>query len=148
LGRLAATYVRSAGDREDLFQDIAFAVWRALASFRGECSERTFLFRIAHNRGIAYITRRQLPLSDSEGEPEIEDARPNPEQALSTLQQGRQLLEAVQRLPVGQRQVVSLMLEGLSYSEIAEVLGLTETNVGARLTRARQTLRRLLQESS
>jgi RNA polymerase sigma-70 factor (ECF subfamily) len=51
----------------------------------------------------------------------------------------------VQRLPVGYRQVVTLTLEGLSYRETAEVLGITETNVGARLTRARQILRRLLQ---
>jgi RNA polymerase sigma factor (sigma-70 family) len=144
LARLTATYVRSAGDREDLFQDIAFALWRALATFRGECSERTFLFRIAHNRGIACITRRRLPIDDSDGEPEIEDRRPNPEQALSTRQQGQQLLDAVRRLPVGHRQVVSLTLEGLSYAEIADVLGITETNVGARLTRARQILRRLL----
>ncbi len=144
LSRLTATYVRSAGDREDLLQDIAFALWRALPAFRGECSERTFLFRIAHNRGIAYITRRRLPIADTEIEPEIQDGRPNPEQALSTEQQGRHLLDAVQRLPVGQRQVVSLVLEGLSYAEIADVLGITETNVGARLTRARQMLRRLL----
>jgi RNA polymerase sigma factor (sigma-70 family) len=74
----------------------------------------------------------------------VRDHRPNPEEALSTEQQGQRLLDAVQRLPVNQRQVVTLMLEGLSYADIADVLGLTETNVGARLTRARQTLRQLL----
>jgi len=144
LARLAASYVRSAGDRDDLLQDIAVAIWRALPRFRGECSERTFLFRIAHNRGVAYVTRRRLPVVDTGGELEIEDARPNPEQALSTEQQGQHLLDAVQRLPVGHRQVVTLMLEGLSYGEIGDVLGITETNVGARLTRARQKLRQLL----
>jgi RNA polymerase sigma-70 factor (ECF subfamily) len=50
----------------------------------------------------------------------------------------------VQRLPLNHRQVVTLLLEGLSYAEIADVLGITETNVGARLTRARQMLRQLL----
>jgi RNA polymerase sigma factor (sigma-70 family) len=144
LARLAASYVRDAGDRDDLLQDIAVAIWRALPRFRGECSERTFLFRIAHNRGIAYITRRRAPVVDADGELEIADARPNPEETLSTEQQGRRLLEAVQHLPVGHRQVVTLMLEGLSYGEIADVLGMTETNVGARLTRARQMLRRML----
>jgi RNA polymerase sigma factor (sigma-70 family) len=144
LARLAASYVRDAGDRDDLLQDIAVAIWRALPRFRGECSERTFLFRIAHNRGIAYITRRRVPVVDAEGELEVADARPNPEETLSTEQQGRRLLDAVQRLPVGHRQVVTLMLEGLSYGEIADVLGMTETNVGARLTRARTMLRRML----
>jgi len=144
LGRLAASYVRDAGDRDDLLQEIAVAIWRALPRFRGECSERTFLFRIAHNRGIAYITRRRPQVVDSDRELEIEDARPNPEEALSIEQQGQRLLDAVQRLPVGHRQAVTLMLEGLSYGEIADVLGISETNVGARLTRARQRLRRLL----
>jgi RNA polymerase sigma-70 factor, ECF subfamily len=140
LTRLASSYVGATPDRDDLLQDISVAIWRALPRFRGECSERTFLFRIAHNRAIAYITRRQLPIQDDDAI-EVEDSRPNPEQTLSAAQQGQRLFDAVQRLPMNQRQVVTLMLEGLSYSEIADVLGISETNVGARLTRARQMLR-------
>jgi RNA polymerase sigma-70 factor (ECF subfamily) len=141
LTRLAGSYVGATPDRDDLVQDIIVAIWRALSRFRGDCSERTFIFRIAHNRAIAFITRRQLPVQDDGGEVDVEDSRPNPEQTLSAEQEGRRLLDAVQRLPVNHRQVVTLMLEGLSYSEIAEVLGISETNVGARLTRARQMLR-------
>jgi len=141
LTRLASSYVGATPDRDDLVQDITVAIWRALPRFRGECSERTFIFRIAHNRAIAYITRRQLPVQDTEGEIDVEDRRPNPEESLSADQQGRRLLDAIQRLPVHHRQVVTLMLEGLSYGEIADVLGISETNVGARLTRARQMLR-------
>ena len=141
LTRLAGSYVGVTADRDDLVQDIIVAIWRALPRFRGECSERTFVFRIAHNRAIAYITRRRLPLQDAADEVDVEDHRPNPEETLSAEQEGRRLLDAVQRLPVNHRQVVTLMLEGLSYSEIADVLGISETNVGARLTRARQMLR-------
>lgn len=141
LSRLAASYVGATPDRDDLLQDIIVAIWRALPRFRGECSERTFIFRIAHNRAVAYITRRQLPIQDAEDESEVEDSRPNPEQTLSAEQEGRRLLDAIQRLPVNHRQVVTLMLEGLSYGEIADVLGISETNVGVRLTRARQMLR-------
>jgi RNA polymerase sigma factor (sigma-70 family) len=141
LSRLAGSYVGSTPDRDDLLQDIIVAIWRALPRFRGECSERTFIFRIAHNRAIAYITRRRLPVADDANEVEIEDRRPNPEETLAAEQDGRRLIEAIQRLPVNHRQVVTLMLEGLGYSEIADVLGISETNVGARLTRARQMLR-------
>ena len=145
LARLAASYARGAGDREDLLQEIVIAIWRALARFRGECSERTFLFRIGHNRGIAHIARRRLPTADAEEELNVTDARPDPEQALSTEQQTQRLHEAVRRLPLIYRQVVTLMLEGLGYGEIADVLGVSESNVGARLSRARQMLRRLLE---
>jgi RNA polymerase sigma factor (sigma-70 family) len=141
LTRLAGSYVGTSPDRDDLVQDIIVAVWRALPRFRGECSERTFVFRIAHNRAIAYITRRKLQVQDAADEVEVEDGRPNPEQTLAAEQDGRRLIDAIQRLPVGHRQVVTLMLEGLSYSEIADVLGISETNVGARLTRARKMLR-------
>jgi RNA polymerase sigma-70 factor (ECF subfamily) len=144
LTRLAASYVGATPDRDDLVQDITVAIWRALPRFRGECSERTFIFRIAHNRAVAFITRRQLPMQDTGDDVEVEDSRPNPEETLSAEQQGQRLLDAIQRLPVNHRQVVTLMLEGLSYSEIADVLGISETNVGARLTRARQRLRERL----
>jgi RNA polymerase sigma factor (sigma-70 family) len=144
LGRLAASYSRRPGEREDLVQDIALAIWTALPTFRGECSERTFLFRIAHNRALAQLARRQLPTSDVEPELALEDRAPDPERALSSEQRMRRLTDAIHKLPLGQAQVVTLTLEGLSYAEIADVLGISETNVGARLTRAREKLRRIL----
>ncbi len=147
LGRLASSYSRTAGEREDLLQEIAMAIWGALPRFRGECSERTFLFRIAHNRAIAHVSRRRLPTVEADGELEVEDATPDPERALSSEQQGRRLLAAVHRLPAGYAQAVTLMLEGLNYQEIADVLGISETNVGARLTRARAMLRKSLRDS-
>jgi RNA polymerase sigma-70 factor (ECF subfamily) len=119
-----------------------------LPSFRGECSERTFVFRVAHNRGLSYLSRRRLDTADVDEMFDPPAATPNPEQALSTDQQGQRLSEAVHRLRVAYRQVVTLTLEGLSYREVAEVLGISESNVGARLTRARQILRRLLQSDS
>jgi RNA polymerase sigma-70 factor (ECF subfamily) len=53
-------------------------------------------------------------------------------------------MAAVRRLPLAYRQVVTLALEGVSYAEIADVLGISDSNVGARLTRARHMLRALL----
>src|SRR3984885_2894799 len=44
--------------REVLIQEIALAIWQALAHFRGDCSERTFVYRIAHNRGLTHVGRR------------------------------------------------------------------------------------------
>jgi RNA polymerase sigma-70 factor (ECF subfamily) len=144
LGRVAGIYARDAAEREDLFQEIVVAIWRALPRFRGECSERTFVFRIAHNRGITHIARRRLPTTALTSDLELVDANPSPEQTLADQQQHGRLLDAVQRLSIGYRQVVTMVLEGMTYGEIADVLGITESNVGARLTRARQLLRNLL----
>jgi RNA polymerase sigma factor (sigma-70 family) len=147
LNRLAATYARDSRDREDLLQEIVFAIWRALPRFRGESSERTFVFRIAHNRALTHVTQRR-PLTVPAGdELEVADVRPDPERALSAREQGERLLDAVRSLPLGYAQVVTLTLEGMSYSEVAEVLGISEANVGVRLTRSREMLRKLLRSA-
>jgi RNA polymerase sigma factor (sigma-70 family) len=123
---------------------MALAIWRALPGFRGECSERTFAFRIAHNRGISYLARRRTPAAGADEEIDLPDRRQNPEQALSADEESNRLALAVLRPPIAHRQVVTLALEGLSYAEIADVLGISDSNVGARLSRARQLLRDLL----
>lgn len=142
LRRLAQAYADGSADADDLFQEIAFAVWRALPSFRGESSERTFVFRIGHNRGLTHRSRRKLPpveLDDT-----VSDRSPGPETLLNVAIQRERLLQAVRRLPEVQRQVVTMSLEGLSTGEIAEVLGVTDNSVAIRLTRARKALREIL----
>jgi RNA polymerase sigma factor (sigma-70 family) len=145
LARLAASYTNTLSDRDDLLQEIAIAIWQALPRFRGECSERTFLFRIAHNRGIAYLTRTRSQVPGFPEEIEVHDPAPDPESELAQQESAARLRQAIHRLPVVYRQVVTLTLEGLGYGEISEVLGISESNVGARLSRARQMLRQSLE---
>jgi RNA polymerase sigma-70 factor (ECF subfamily) len=148
LGRLAGSYAGSTGERDDLLQEIALALWQALPRFRGECSERTFLFRIAHNRCINHIARRRSmdSLQALELDP-ADESRPV-DQALSAAQDSARLGNAVRRLPVIQRQVIVLALEDMEYHEIADVLGISESNVGVRLNRARASLRKLMGEDA
>lgn len=58
LARLAASYESRSALREELLQDIAFALWRALPSFRHEATERTFVLRIATNRALSHLAQR------------------------------------------------------------------------------------------
>ena len=146
LARLAASYTRSPTDRDDLLQDIAMAVWQALPKFRGECSERTFLFRIAHNRCLAQVSRRRSTVAIEDEPIDLEDPSPNAERQLSQEQQVERLHQAVRRLPLIYREVITLTLEGLPYKDIAQVLGIGESNVGVRLNRARQMLRTLIED--
>ncbi len=148
LARLAASYARGRGEQDDLFQEIMIALWKALPAYRGDCSERTYVFRIAQNRAITYLSRRQPTAADLDEEFEIPAQTPTPEQTLLRNEDSARLAAAVARLPVGHRDVVALTLEGLSYGEIADVLGISENNVGARLTRARAQLRRLLKREA
>jgi RNA polymerase sigma-70 factor, ECF subfamily len=146
LRRLAASYTKTAADRDDLLQDIFMALWLALPRFRGECSERTFVFRIAHNRGITHFSRKRPTLPMNDEDVEAQPAADTLESTLSQEQRWNSLLRAVHGLPIIYRQVIVLALEGLEYTEIAEVLGVSDNNVAVRANRARQLLRQLLED--
>lgn len=137
--RVAASYLPPGAAREDLEQDIAIAVMKAVASFRAEASMKTYVYRIAHNCGIDAIKRRKV-----DGV-EFDDARhrsgkPGPEQATLANERREQLAAAVRQLPLALRQPLILRLEGLAYKEIAEVLDLTTSHVGVLLHRAKKKL--------
>jgi RNA polymerase sigma factor (sigma-70 family) len=145
LRRLASSYERDPARQQDLVQDIWLAVWQALPRFRGDCSKRTFVFRIAHNRAVSHIDyaqrRRTEPLPD---EAPVASSDPDPEHSLSIQQRHERLQRAVQNLPISLRQVIVLALEGFTHAEIGDILGITDNNVAVRLSRARTILSRLM----
>jgi RNA polymerase sigma factor (sigma-70 family) len=144
VSRLAFGYETVASVREELVQDIALAIWQALAHFRGECSERTFVYRITHNRGLSHVWKRRpphQPLDEIEESDQPIDPRPHPEERVAQTDQRMRLMSAIQSLPLTYRQMIVLMLEGLSHVQMAEVLGITENNVAVRLNRARNILK-------
>ena len=144
LSRLAASYASNHSERDDLLQEIAIALWRALPGFRGECAERTFLFRIAHNRCITHLSKKRPTVSLDDAEIELEDPEPHSEAIVAEEQERLRFVEALRGLPVIHREVLVLFLEGMDYGEIAAVVGISQSNVGVRLNRARQQLKTLL----
>lgn len=144
LRRVAESYQARGPQAEDLFQEICLAVWQALPRFRGESSERTFVFRIAHNRAITALSRARPGGETLEAAAEVAVAGGDPLAEAVARERRDQLRRGIATLPLGLRQVLTLALEDLSMREIAEVLGISEGNVGVRLTRARQALREAL----
>ena len=123
------------------------AIWRALPRFRGECSERTFIYRIAHNQGLSHVWRRHplpQPLNELVESEEPVDPRPHPDEQTAQEHRKIRLVTAIQSLPVSYRQIITLVLEELSHAEIAEVLGISENNVAVRLNRARKALKAVM----
>ncbi len=141
IARTLRSYAKTRVEREDLEQDVALALWTGLKSFRGECSERTFALRVAHNQGWTLVARRRrrgLPETLHE-EPSAEG--PDPEILAGLSERMRAVFMAIHRLPVGLRQVLVLSLEGLTHEEIADVIGISVNNVAVLLSRARSELR-------
>jgi RNA polymerase sigma factor (sigma-70 family) len=140
--RLAGSYESDSGRRDDLAQEIAIALWRALPGFRGDSSMRTFVFRIAHNRALTHVWRRgRVQTTEVTETTAVSDPAHSPEARLEDDERRLRLRAAIQSLPLVHRQVLVLALEDLSHAEIASVLGIRENAAAVRLTRARQALR-------
>lgn len=149
LRRLAGSYETDPGRRDDLAQEIAIALWRSLPRFRGDCSLRTFVYRVAHNRALAHVWRRgRVATADVTEAEQVIDPAESVESKVARGQRRDRLDAAIRALPIVHRQVLTLALEDLSHAEIAGVLGIRENAVAVRLTRARQALREALGVSS
>jgi RNA polymerase sigma-70 factor (ECF subfamily) len=148
LSRIAASYEADPSLRDDLLQDIALALWKALPAWRGEASLKTFVARVAHNRGASHVIGqvRRRP-TQALGE-DLADPAHGPEAHAQNEQKHQRLQAAVRVLPLVLRQTVTLALEGFSQQEIADALGIRVNNVAVRLGRARQALKVALGEST
>ena len=144
LRRLAAAYFDRDGDCEDLFQEIALALWQAIPKFRRESSERTWLYRIAHNVAISLAAKTYRRGTRETSLPE-ELEHPSPaadaEEEMLREEKRRALVDAIRGLAPTDRQIILLHFEGLSYAEIEEVSGLSETAIATRLSRIRAKLK-------
>ncbi|WP_224250080.1 RNA polymerase sigma factor [Hyalangium gracile] len=144
--KVARAFALSPTDREDLLQDLLSTLWEALPSFRAGSKASTFIYRVAHNRALNWQrsrTRYWRRIQPLEALPDAELPGPPEDDSRERL---TLLYEAIHALAPLDRTLVLLSLDGLPYSEIAEVTGLTENHIGVRLTRARQRLKDTLSQ--
>ncbi len=145
ISRIASSYEADAGFREDLVQQIFLAVWQALPNYRADASLKTFIARIAQNRAISFVAK-QVRLGPVAEMPErVESDQPDPEQSAIDASDRKMLLEATRRLPLPQREVIILVLEGFSYAEIADMLSIAPNALALRLSRAKASLKKMLE---
>ncbi|MGH7572576.1 MAG: RNA polymerase sigma factor [Gemmatimonadota bacterium] len=139
--KVARTYCRDPEDRRDLAQEIAAQLWRAYPRYDETRSYSTWMYRIALNVAISHVRsashRQRLVASlDDDALSEIPDPTPHePDDRL------RALYRVIERLDGLDRALMLLYLEDRSYREIAEVLGISETNVATKLSRLKQRIR-------
>jgi RNA polymerase sigma-70 factor (ECF subfamily) len=142
LHRTARAFAESP-DQHDLLQEMTLALWKARPRFRDESAARTFVHRVAHNAALTWRrgeNRRRLRGVTIEAELLTRDAGTDPQSALL-----ERLYAAIRRLPPVDRSLILLSLDGVAYGQIAQLHGLSETNVGARLTRIRQRVSSLVE---
>jgi len=139
LYKISRIYSEDMIDRQDLYQDIVYQLWKSFNSFKGDAKLSTWVYRVALNTAISHLersgkTRNKVPINEDvfnrfEETDHLMDERV---EALYT---------QIKKLDLIEKGVILLYLESKSYEEIAVITGFSVSNVGTRLNRIKNKLR-------
>ena len=138
LYKVCNSYCKNQDDREDLAQEIILQLWRSFGAFDGRSRFSTWMYRIALNVAISFYRRektrtRHITSADERFlEGMVEDGK-QPEEI-------RFLYQFIAGLDPLNKALLLLYLDGNSYQEIAEALGISETNVATKLSRLKKAI--------
>ena len=147
--KVARAYTRTTEDRQDLVQEILLQVWQSLPRFQGRASASTWIYRVALNTALGWHRKehrrqiRQQPILEIA---DLSAAGLDSAQQAVEREVVERLYAAIRQLPKTDAALVLLYLDDLSYRHMAEVLGISETNVGVKLNRAKKALSELMNE--
>jgi RNA polymerase sigma-70 factor (ECF subfamily) len=137
--KVSALYTEQKQDQGDLYQEIVYQLWKSFDSFRGQAKISTWMYRVALNTAIGYLHKSKKKKS----EVSLDNIPQLVEEGSSDVLEERlkMLHREIQRLNVLEKGIILLLLEGKKYEEIAEITGLTRTNVGTRVSRIKEKLK-------
>ena len=141
--KIVRAYAFTPHDQDDLFQEIALQVWKSIPDFRGEAKPSTWIYRVALFTASAWVRseKKQIqtqPITDVEHTLTVK-TQPSNERL-------DWLYEKIAQFDPIDRSVCLLLLDGFSYKEIAALLGISGSNVGVKIHRIKQHLRRSSEE--
>lgn len=138
--KICKLYRDSREDQEDLFQEIVYQLWKSYPGFRRESKVSSWIYRIALNTAIATYRKSKISIDYYEEFPE--HIHPSNEKTISENEE--RLFWALRKLNDSEKAVISLYLEDFNYKEIAEITGISDSNVGVRLNRIKNKLKQIL----
>ena len=149
--KVARAYTLTSEDSQDLAQEILMQAWRSLSNFDRRATAATWFYRVALHTAMNWHRKDKPRRSHQQPFINVQDVpSEQADQAEQTQQREivEQLYRAIQKLPKFDAALVLLYLEELSYREMAEVLGISENNVGVKLNRAKKALAELMKGAS
>jgi len=147
LARFVSGYERDSAKRQELLQELQLALWQSLAGFRGQCSLRTWVYRVAHNVGASHV-ERSLRQAERQGLT-LEEAEAQADEGADIAHTERRIdlgrvLALIHRLRPLDRELMLLYLEDLDAASIAEITGFSARNVATKIHRIKALLARQL----
>lgn len=137
--KICRIYRRDQDDQDDLYQEIILNAWRSYPHFEGRSKFSTWLYRVALNTALSETRKDKFfGLFDS-----IEHGQHVVDIEIEDNEKQQMLYRAIDQLDPMEKTIVILYLEDLPYSEISEISGLTESNVGVRLHRLKEKIKKM-----
>ena len=149
--KVARAYTLTSDECQDLAQEILLQAWRSLPRYERKASAATWFYRVALHTAMNWHRKDQPRRSRQQPLLEIQAFASGGIDSAEQAQQREtveQLYQAIHQLPKTDAAIVLLYLDELSYREMAEVLGISESNVGVKLNRAKKTLSALMNGQS
>jgi RNA polymerase sigma-70 factor, ECF subfamily len=149
--KVARAYTLTSDECQDLAQEILLQAWQSLPKFEHRATAATWFYRVALHTAMNWHRKdkprrsRQQPLFEVQVLATAEPSRAEDAQQRDTVEQ---LYKAINQLPKTDAALVLLYLDELTYREMAEVLGISESNVGVKLNRAKKALSELMKDQS
>jgi RNA polymerase sigma-70 factor (ECF subfamily) len=144
--KVCSIYAESA-NFDDLYQEILINLWKSMGSFEGKSKISTWLYRVALNTAMTY-RRKTSREGTSVSLSSVGATLPAPDCAASAKEaRNKWLYSAIAKLGKEDRSLVLLYLEEKSYKEIAEITGLSPSNVGVRVNRVKKKLQEILENT-
>ncbi|MCB9065665.1 MAG: RNA polymerase sigma factor [Chitinophagales bacterium] len=141
--KVCSIYTDTNEDSRDLFQEIIMQAWRSYPKFKGEAQESTWLYRVALNTAINH--QRKKNRSPVVLYPELLHQHPEDQLPDAYKEEYKILQRMIAELPRLDKALILLYLEDRSYNEIAEILGISPSNVGTKLNRIKDRMKKQAQ---
>jgi len=140
LVKVSRAYAGGGHDREDLSQEILLQWWRSIPSFRQDARESTWVYRVAINTAMTWRRDSRNGRKSEALKEDLPCPRPLPDDSAADNELIEWLYSEMAVLPKADRSLLLLYLDGISYRDMAEILGISETNVGVKLNRLKKQL--------
>jgi RNA polymerase sigma factor (sigma-70 family) len=141
LYKVINTYCKDTEDRKDLEQEILIHLWKSVESYNNQYKMSTWIYKIAMNVSISFyrsnINRKSMTSPISESIYQVADQIDN---SVSVDEERKFLNDFINQLDEFNKEILVLYLDNLSYKEIAEIVGITESNVGTKISRIKNKL--------
>ena len=136
-------YCRDPESRKDLFQEVVLQLWKSFPGFRKESTSSTWIYKVAINTAISNLRKEsRKPEKQSLQLPDFEI--PDPQLNEQVNDQWEMLKLAIEKLTEIEKAILLLYLDEKSYDEMSEIMGISSSNVGARLNRIKTKLIKLV----